>query len=108
MRQLRRILRLQYEGNSTRDIVRVTGIARTTVQLAGRMGLSDQRHQPLITPGGYDRERLRSWDNQPKLMAMPDLGGRHEQHHLWRYSLWSEHRLPKDVQSKRRSFAATN
>jgi len=34
MRQLRRILRLEYEGNSTRDIVRVTGIARTTVQRA--------------------------------------------------------------------------
>ena len=34
MRQLRRILRLHYEGNSTRDIVRVTGIARTTVQRA--------------------------------------------------------------------------
>lgn len=34
MRQLRRILRLQHEGNSTRDIVRVTGIARTTVQRA--------------------------------------------------------------------------
>ena len=34
MRQLRRILRLHHEGNSTRDIVRVTGIARTTVQRA--------------------------------------------------------------------------
>ena len=34
MRQLRRILRLHYEGSSTRDIVRVTGIARTTVQRA--------------------------------------------------------------------------
>ena len=34
MRQLRRILRLYHEGNSTRDIVRVTGIARTTVQRA--------------------------------------------------------------------------
>ena len=34
MRQIRRILRLQFEGNSTRDIVRVTGIARTTVQRA--------------------------------------------------------------------------
>ena len=34
MRQLRRILRLHFEGNSTRDIVRVTGIARSTVQRA--------------------------------------------------------------------------
>jgi transposase len=32
MRQLRRILRLHYEGTPTRDIVRVTGIARTTIQ----------------------------------------------------------------------------
>lgn len=34
MRHLRRILRLQHEGTPTRDIVRVTGIARTTIQRA--------------------------------------------------------------------------
>ena len=34
MRQLRRILRLHHEGASTRDIVRVVGIARTTIQRA--------------------------------------------------------------------------
>lgn len=34
MRHLRRVLRLHYEGTSTRDIVRAVGIARTTVQRA--------------------------------------------------------------------------
>lgn len=34
MRQLRRILRLHHEGASTRDIVCVVGVARTTVQRA--------------------------------------------------------------------------
>jgi transposase len=46
MRQLRRILRLHYEGSSTRDIVRVTGIARTTVQRA----LERTRAAKLVWP----------------------------------------------------------
>lgn len=44
MRQIRRILRLHHEGMATRDIVRVTGIARTTIQRtlnrAGSAGVS--------------------------------------------------------------------
>jgi transposase len=47
MRQLRRILRLQHEGNSTRDIVRVTGIARTTVQRALERSKSAELVWPL-------------------------------------------------------------
>ena len=51
MRQLRRIVRLHFEGNSTRDIVRVTGIARTTVQRA----LERMKAAELVWPLGVDR-----------------------------------------------------
>jgi len=53
MRQLRRILRLQHEGNSTRDIVRVTGIDRTTVQRALERSKAAELVWPLAARVGH-------------------------------------------------------
>ena len=73
MRQLRRILRLHHEGNSTRDIVRVTGIARTTVQRALERSKAADLVWPLADDVSDEARLTQLIDDYSRLRLLPAI-----------------------------------
>ena len=82
MRQIWRLLRLQHEGAATREIGRVLGVARSTVQdalkRAEAAGVSwpladDVTDEALISPTAIRLPPRKNWPSEPDVMPVPQV-----------------------------------